>query len=183
MRRAGARLWFLRSELMLEVKENSTSHNWPHSASWELPGVEGQRWLWWASESRLLPLLPGGLKNTQPWPRVLSNLSTTWVNPKDLQLAVPEARTAPGLFIHLVSKGQPLELTEASVTPVSSSSYTLHLHVQYPVNTFWASTVYQAFWGNETAVCIKRLHGTLDSPSYHGDCCCCPYHLLWWLRQ
>lgn len=121
---------------MLEVKENSTSHNWPDSASWGAAWSRGAKVAAMGIGIQAVALLPGGVENTQPCPRVLSNLSATWVNPKDWQLAVPEARTAPGLVIHLVPKGQPLELTEASVTPVSSSLYTLHLHVQYPVNTF-----------------------------------------------
>lgn len=41
MRRAGARLRFLRSELILEVKESSTSHNWPDSASWRASWSKG----------------------------------------------------------------------------------------------------------------------------------------------
>lgn len=59
MRGAGAGLWFLRSELILEVKEKSTSHCWPGSASWGAAWCKGAEGLQWVSESRQLPLIPG----------------------------------------------------------------------------------------------------------------------------
>lgn len=118
---------------MLEAKENSTSHNWPDSASW------GAAW----SRGAEVAAMGIRIQAVAPTPRRAREYTALspgseqsqryWVNPEDCQLAVPEARAAPGLVIHLVPKGQPLELTEASVTLVLSSSYTLHLHIQYPV--------------------------------------------------
>lgn len=87
MRRAGARLWFLRSELILEVKESSASHNWSDSSF--LGSCLEQRGRGGCNGHQnpgCCPCFLAGLQNTQPRPQVLTNLSATWVNTKDWQL-------------------------------------------------------------------------------------------------
>lgn len=87
MRGAGARLWFLRSELILEVKENSTSHSWPDSA--ELPGAKGHGGCNGHQNPGCCPCSLEGLQNTRPCPlvflshQVLTNLRATWMRDKD----------------------------------------------------------------------------------------------------
>lgn len=107
--RAGTGLWFLRSELIWEVK-NSTSCSWPDFASWELLWTKGQRALEAHQNLRCCPWLLEGLQNTWSVPTFLSILVVPVLSVKNGHIAQlrekePGAGTAAELVLSLTLIG------------------------------------------------------------------------------